>query len=170
MKLFFGLLSSRMDKRGFTCGESALDAYLHRQANQDMKRGFATVIVARTETAPDKIIGYYTLSAASVLLDRLPESLACKMPRYPNVPAVRLGRLAVDSRLQGQHIGSLLVLDALRRSCANELAWALFLVDAKDERVSIFYEKFLFQRFTDNSLNLWMHRKQAENLITKIPA
>ncbi|WP_165177035.1 GNAT family N-acetyltransferase [Desulfovibrio sp. ZJ369] len=170
MKLLFGLLSPAMEKSGFACGEAALDTYLQKLASQDMKRGFATVIVARTETDPKKIIGYYTLSAASVLLDNVPEEMARNMPRYPNIPAVRLGRLAVASGMQGQHIGSLLVLDALRRSCLNELAWALFLVDAKNERVAAFYEKFLFQRFADNTLHLWMHRKQAENLITQIPA
>ena len=87
------------------------------------------------------------------------------MPRYPAVPAIRLGRLAVASTLQGQHIGSLLVLDALRRSCSNELAWAIFLVDAKEERSVTFYEKFLFKRFAQRPLSLWMHRKQAERIV-----
>lgn len=164
MKLLFGLLSPGMDKSGFACGEDALDSYLQKLAGQDMKRGFASVIVARTETAPKKIIGYYTLAAASVLLDNVPKEVARKMPRYPSIPAIRLGRLAVASSMQGQHIGSLMVLDALRRSCVNELAWALFLVDAKNERVAAFYEKFLFQRFEDNDLHLWMHRKQAKAL------
>ena len=166
MKLLFGLLSPDMDKSGFTCGEAALDTYLQKLASQDMKRGFATAIVARAETAPNKIIGYYTLSAASVLLDNVPAEMARKMPRYPNIPAVRLGRLAVASGMQGQHVGSLMVLDALRRSCANELAWALFLVDAKNERIAAFYERFLFQRFSDNALHLWMHRKQVKAFCT----
>lgn len=90
--------------------------------------------------------------------------MARKMPRSPNIPAVRLGRLAVASGMQGQHVGSLMVLDALRRSRANELAWA-FLVDATNECVAAFYEKFLFQHFADNEVHLWIHRKQAERLI-----
>lgn len=57
-----------------------------------------------------------------------------------------------------------MVLDALRRSCANELAWAV-LVDATNERTAASYEKFLFQRFADNEVHLWIHRKQAERLI-----
>lgn len=83
MKLLFGLLSPDMDRSGFACGETALDSCLQKLAGQDMKRGFATVIVARAETAPNKIIGYYTLSAASVFLDNVSEELARKMPRYP---------------------------------------------------------------------------------------
>ena len=164
MKLLFGVLSPEMDKNGFTCGVSALDTYLQKLASQDMKRGFATAIVARAETAPNKIIGYYTLSAASVLLNNVPEEMARKMSRYPNIPAIRLGRLTVSSGIQGQHVGSLMVLDALRRSCRNELAWAIFLADAQRESEAIFYEKFLFQRFQENTLTLWMLRRQAEKL------
>lgn len=135
MKLLFDLLTPDMEKGGFTCGEPALDAYLHKQASQDMRRGFATVIAARQEVNPQKIVGFYTLSAASIILTSLPNGTGRKMPRYPSVPAIRLGRLAVDASKQGQHIGSLLVLDALRRACRNELAWAIFLVDAKKRKI-----------------------------------
>ncbi|MBD5640940.1 MAG: GNAT family N-acetyltransferase [Desulfovibrio sp.] len=86
------------------------------------------------------------------------------MPRYPSVPAVRIGRLAVEVSKQGKHIGSLLVLDAMRRALKNELAWAVFLVDAKNERAAIFYEKFLFKRFLDNSLALWLLRRNVEEI------
>lgn len=133
------------------------------QAGQDQKRGFATVVIASDTQTPDKVIGFYTLAAASVLLTNIPEAEARRMPRYPAVPAIRLGRLAVASAFQGQHMGSLLVLAALRRSCCNELTWAIFLVDAKGERTVAFYEKFLFRRFAPSAL-LWMHRKQAERI------
>lgn len=166
MSLLFGPLRRDMEKRGFTCGDPALDAYLQKQAGQDMKRGFATVVTAREASRPDTIIGFYTLCTASILLTSLPEETAHKMPRYPSVPAIRLGRLAVSSSMQGQRIGSLLVMNALHRACRNELAWAVFLVDAKNDQIAKFYEKFLFKPFAENQLSLWMHRKQAERLVT----
>ncbi len=164
MTLIFERLSSDMDKKKFSCGESDLDNYLQKQANQDMKRGFATVIAAYKSSAPKTVIGFYTLCAASIVLTTLPDNIIHKMPRYPHVPAIRLGRLAVHKDIQGQKIGSLLMLDALRRSCRNEMAWAFFLVNAKHERAAHFYKKFYFQPFCKNSLTLWMHRKQAEKL------
>jgi ribosomal protein S18 acetylase RimI-like enzyme len=164
MNLLFGLLTPDMDKSGFACGEPALDAYLQKQAGQDVKRGFATVVAARESSSPNVIAGFYTLCAASILLTALPEDIARKMPRYPSVPAIRLGRLAVSAAMQRQHIGSLLVMDALLRACRNELAWAALLVDAKSDLAAAFYEKFLFQRFQENNFSLWMHRKQAEAL------
>lgn len=168
MSLFFGLLTPDMDRSGFACGEPALDAYLRKQAGQDMKRGFATVVAARGSDRPDSVLGFYTLAAASIVLTALPEESARKMPRYPEVPAIRLGRLAVSSSAQRQHVGSLLVLDALRRSCRAELAWAVFLVDAKHDNAAAFYEKFHFRRFHENRLSLWMHRKQAEALVKNL--
>ena len=165
MSLLFGLLTPEMDRNGFSCGEPALDTYLQKQAGQDMKRGFATVVVARESLAPDVIVGFYTLCAASILLVDLPESISRKMPRYPSVPAIRLGRLAVATAYQRQHIGSLLVMDALRRACSTEMAWAALVVDAKNDQVVTFYEKFLFQRFKENRLSLWMHRKQAGGIV-----
>ena len=143
-----------LSRDGFSCGNKNLDVYWRMQAGQDQKRGFATVVIASDTQTPDKVIGFYTLAAASVLLTNIPEAEARRMPRYPAVPAIRLGRLAVASAFQGQHMGSLLVLAALRRSCCNELTWAIFLVDAKGERTVAFYEKFLFRRFAPSAFAL----------------
>jgi ribosomal protein S18 acetylase RimI-like enzyme len=165
MTLRFALLDGMHERKNFCCGEPALDAYMRQQAAQDMKRGFATVIVAAEQTAPSTIVGYYTLSAASILLSDLPESMLRRMPRYPDVPAVRLGRLAVSQDRQKQHIGSLLLLDSLYRACNTELGWAFFIVDAKNEHVASFYEKFQFSTFADTKKHLWMTRRQAEHLV-----
>ncbi len=165
MTLRFALLDGSLERKNFCCGESVLDAYLRQQAAQDMKRGFATVIVATEEAAPSKVIGYYTLSAASLVLSDLPEAVLRRMPRYPDVPAVRLGRLAVSQDRQRQHIGSLLLLDSLYRACNTELAWAFFIVEAKNEQVANFYEKFQFSPFVNTKKHLWMPRRQAERLV-----
>ena len=167
MKLVFSLLTPDMDRNGFACGEAALDAYLQKQAGQDMRRGFATVIAAREPSNPEKVIGFYSLAAASVLLDARPEATARKMPRYPSVPAIRLGRLAVTQEMQGRHVGSLLVWDAMQRCCRNELAWAVLLVDAKSDRLAAFYEKFLCRRFSDRQCSLWISRRQVEHLLAR---
>ena len=53
-----------------------------------------------------QIAGYYTLASASILLSDLPETLAKKLPRYPSVPAVRMGRLAVSDSFKGKGLGA----------------------------------------------------------------
>ena len=89
---------------------------------------------AKGETA-----GYYTLASVSVSLADLPDALAKKLPRYPSVPAVRMGRLAVDQAFKGEGLGSALLADALRRAATAGIAAYAFVVDAKDEAAARFY-------------------------------
>ena len=165
MSFIFTRLGPSHSREGFACGEPSLDRYLRKNAGQDAKKGFATVIVATRDGQPTKVLGYYALAAASVPFGRLPEEVAQKLPRYPEVPALLLGRLAVDTQCQRQHLGAYLLLDAMQRALANELAWAFFLVHAKHERAKNFYLKFLFHPFQDNPDHLWLSRKQVANLL-----
>ena len=87
------------------------------------------------------------------------------MPRYRNVPAILLGWLAVALPMQNRRIGSLLLFDAIKRAGAGGIAWAIFLVDAQNERATAFYEKFRFLRFHHAPHSLWITRKQAESLL-----
>lgn len=63
-----------------------------------------------------RIAGYYTLASASLLLADLPASTGKKLPRHPTVPAVRMGRLAVDQGCKRQGLGGALLADALDRA------------------------------------------------------
>ena len=87
------------------------------------------------------------------------------MPRYPYVPALLLGRLAVSKEVQCKHIGSLLVYDAMKRLCRSDLAWEFMIVDAKNIRICSFYERFMFARFSENSYKMWINIKQVKKIL-----
>lgn len=70
--------------------------------------------------------------------------IAKKLPRYPVVPAVLLGRLAVERRYQGQGLGGILLADALMRTARAELGVFAMVVDAKDEAAQSSYEHYGF--------------------------
>ena len=91
-------------------------------------------------------MGYYTLSASPVSVSELPETLAKKLPRYPQLPVTLLGRLAVDQSLKGKGMGQFLLMDALRRSldASAGIAAMAVVVDAKDEVAASFYRRFGF--------------------------
>lgn len=131
-------LHAEHDRRAFDCGVTALDRYLREQASQDVRRRVATCFVACAQDG--RIAGYYTLASASVLLNELPPDLRKKLPRYPTVPAVRLGRLAVDRDFKGSGLGAALLADALTRAARSEIAAYAMLVDAKDQAASAFYQ------------------------------
>ena len=129
----------------FECGELALDEYLQRYASQDIKRGVARVFVALPLEQPQVAAGFYTLSAASVAADTLPEKWRKKLPRYP-APVALLGRLAVSQQFHGQGLGSILLVDACKRVAAasETLAVAAIVVDAKSPKAAAFYQHFGF--------------------------
>lgn len=148
------------DRAAFSCGEQALDNYIRQQASQDVRRGVARVFVA-VETAaagsPTLVAGYYTLSAASFAKADLPQSLAKRLPHYP-VPAAILGRLAVDRNHQGQKLGKLLLFDAFNQvvQANRRVAILALIVDAKNQSVATWYEKYGFERFPTSPLRLFI--------------
>lgn len=101
-------LGSSHNRAGFSSEVPALDRYLVQQAGQDIARHVAAVFVLIEPPSP-AVIGFYTLAATSVLLQALPPSVVKKLPRYPQVPATLLGRLAVDAGARGRGYGSLLI-------------------------------------------------------------
>ena len=121
----------------------------------DVRRRVATCFVA-IDSATHRIAGYYTLSAGSISLASLPEPTAKKLPRYPHVPVVRIGRLAVDREFQGKKLGSALLFDALVRSLDSEIAAFAAVIDAKDEAAVQFYERHGFEKLSSDGKLLFL--------------
>jgi predicted GNAT family N-acyltransferase len=132
-------LGEHHNRTDFSCGVDALDRYLQKQASQDASKHAAAVFVATPDGTT--IAGFYTLSAHVIRLADLPENVAKKLPRYPNVPATLLGRLAVSTRFRGRNLGQLLLLDAFKRVVASsrDVASAAVVVDAKEDQARQFY-------------------------------
>ena len=148
----------------FSCGVPALDAYLQRQATQDMEKHAAVVYIGVIE--PPAIAGYYTLSQFSIDLVHLPETLAKRLPRYPVVPATLLGRLAISRSRQGQRIGEILLFDALHRSLrqSTHLASTGVLVDAKSESATAFYRQYGFVPILNAANRLFLPMQTIEQM------
>jgi len=161
MKYVVVPLDETHPRRDFSCGVPDLDRYLHERAGQDIRRYYAALFVALDVTT-GKILGYYTLSNTSVNLTDVPESLRKTLPKYPEIPAIRLGRLAVDKSVQHKRLGAKLVADAVIRSRFNVSAWAIMVVDAKEEQVCMFYKKFGFSELLDDDKRLYIMRKKLD--------
>jgi GNAT superfamily N-acetyltransferase len=134
------------DRAAFSCGNAVLDRYLREQATQDSRRNVARVFVAVTPDRPERIAGYFTLSATSVAASDLAPELAKRLPRYP-IPAALIGRLAVDRSFGRRGLGSILVADAIGKAMAamETLAITVVVVDPIDEDARAFYAAFGFR-------------------------
>ena len=157
-------LGAHHDRASFSSGEPSLDHYISRQASQDARRRVARVFVASGEP-PQRIAGYYTLSAASFEKDDLPAELAKRLPHYP-VPAAVIGRLAVDLRSQGHGIGETLLLDAIHRvvRAGDTIGVYAVVVDALHDRASAFYERYGFTPFPSEPRRLFLPLRTFEQL------
>jgi GNAT superfamily N-acetyltransferase len=160
-------LGAHHDRTAFACGEEALDAYLRQRARQDDERNVAKVFVL-VDSHDNRLAGYYTLSASAVQLDALPPDARRKLPRYPLVPVVLLGRLAADRQYHGQGLGEALLFDALRRAFdvgTQQIAATAVIVDALHERARPFYGRHGFHRFGDDEFRLFLMMETISRLL-----
>lgn len=143
-------LSKAHDRNSFDCGEPALDDYLQRFARQNHESGGAKTFVAVEESVPKTILGFYTLSPASIDYARAPDIVRRGLGRY-DVPVFRLGRLAVATSVQGRGLGGGLLLAAGRRCLAvsAEVGGVALLIDAKSDRAAAWYEGYGAVRLAD---------------------
>jgi GNAT superfamily N-acetyltransferase len=150
-------LNKNHDRPNFQCGVDALDRYLKKQARQDIKRHVSRVFIATTPDNPKKVIGYYTLSSLSIELNQLPEKLSRKLPKH-QLPAALIGRLAVSQTAQGKGFGKMLLADAIKRTLAvsDEIAIYAIVVDAISSDARRFYERFGFNRLSDEINRLFL--------------
>jgi len=116
------------------------------------------------------VIGYFTLSATSVDLSALPEDLRRRSGKYPVVPGVLVGRLAVDQTLRGAGIGGALLADALRRALRTGVGVKLVVVDALNDGAVRFYEHYGFRRFDDTPMRLYIAVDALRQLYPDTPA
>ena len=145
----------RHDRKSFDCGVKALNNYLQMMASQQSSRDNTRTFVLEDDKNPSVIIGYYTLTMASIDLTALPADLQKK---HQNVHSSGLiARLAVDKRYKGKGFGEWLLVDALKKLlyASDSVAFPLIVVDAKDG-ASDFYKKFGFVPFLDEKNRLFI--------------
>jgi GNAT superfamily N-acetyltransferase len=152
----------RHDGSRFACGNPELDAYIRGRVERDEldHTAAAYVLVDPAEpAAARRVIGYFTLNSFA-----LPKRQARRRDRqhhlgaYDPVPAVLIGRLALDAAFQGQGLGSVLLVAALTRVLAvrEQLGVAVVVVHAIDDAAAAFYEHQGFVRFRDEPNHLYL--------------
>ena len=148
-------IEKRHDRAGFDCGDGDLNGFLQLHARKSHEKGGAKTFLAIDDTDNTKILGFYSLSPASIAYERTPEIVKRGLARY-EVPVFRLGRLAVDKSVQGEGLGGQLLLAAGRRGLyvAAEAGGVALLIDAKNERVAKWYASYGAVPLLDAPLSL----------------
>ncbi len=151
-------LSRSHDRDGFDCGSEPLNLFLKQTARQHAARGISRtfVLVDESLAEPKPILGFFALNLCQIQSEALPPDEARKMPRH--VSGVRLGRLAVGRGLQGQGLGKILLVAAMKKflDIFYTAGGIGLFVDAKDQKAKAFYEHFGFVPLPSNELELFL--------------
>src|ERR1700676_2671046 len=136
-------ITKKHDRASFDCGEPSLNGFLRQHARQSHDKGAAKTFLAISNLDGKTILGFYSLSPASLEYARTPEIIRKGLARH-DVPVFRLGRLAVNRTVQGQGLGGQLILAAGRRCllAATEVGGVALLIDAKNEWAAKWYASF----------------------------
>jgi GNAT superfamily N-acetyltransferase len=154
------------DREAFDCGEAALNEFLRRYARKSHELGGAKTFLAIDDGDHKTVLGFYSLSPASVEYARTPEVVKHGLARY-DVPVFRLARVAVDRRMQGQGLGGQLLLAAGRRCllASAEVGGVALLIDAKTERAARWYAGYGAVPMLDAPLSLLLPLKTIETAL-----
>ena len=151
------LNSARQDRTGFDSGELALDDWLRRYAGQNRRRdAAATWVIAKPE---DEVVAYASLAMTAINRSAAPQPVAKQAP--DPVPALLLGRLAVDHRYAGLGVGTALVAHVLATAVelSAKAACRAVVVTALHAQARAWWERLGFHSFhpddpTDTDLYL----------------
>lgn len=140
---------------GFDSGEASLDRYLIDRALANHVSDLARCYVC-VESEDNQVVGYYTLSAVAIEHAELPGRARRNAPNP--VPAVLLGRLAVNRKTQGTGLGRLLVRDAILSTlaAADRIGVRLLIVHALHDEAAAFYAALGFKPSPTDPLHLYL--------------
>jgi GNAT superfamily N-acetyltransferase len=155
-------LAPEHDLDSFDSGVPPLDDWLKRRARTNEAEG-----ASRTFVFCDgmRVAGYYSLAAGSVMQAQANGRIRRNMP--DPVPAILLGRLAIDRGWQGKGLGADLLRDAVMRAAAaaGTIGVRAILVHAISDGAKAFYEKHGFRPSPVDPMTLMTTIADAERAL-----
>ncbi|PCJ80376.1 MAG: GNAT family N-acetyltransferase [Bacteroidetes bacterium] len=155
-KLSLELLSETKVIRPFDCGDHDLNSFLLNESKNFKKNLLATTYIVQT---PKFTVGYFSLLNDKVSKKESQSNRKWKqkftesMPQgkqFKSYPAVKIGRLAVDVKMNGEGLGSLMIQYVKETFRKSQKSGCKFItVDAYRDSLK-FYEKNGFEYLTKN--------------------
>lgn len=151
------------DRSTFDCEKPSLNNYLQRTATKAQRTGASKTFVGLLD---GQVAGYYSLSATSISYESLPKPHKDLDIRHP-VPAILLGRWAVDKNFRKRGFGPHLLLDAMKRSvlAAEHIGVVAFVVDPLDvEAKNLYMTRYGFKALQNVEDKLYLPMQTVRDI------
>ena len=150
MNLLIESLTRGHNRKSFDCGGDEVTRFLREKALQDQERDLSrTMVLVNPTESENAIIGYHTLVMMQVRQEEIPDD----RPRITRgIPVILLGQIGIDVKFQAQGFGDLLLTDVQARvdEISQKVGIRALMLDARNERLAIWYEKHDFIRFPNS--------------------
>ena len=162
----------RHDRSGFDSGVEQLNNFLNLSAKTRQKNHMTRVYVA-VLPGETTILGYHAINVGMMNVAELAK-LPRGTPNHGEIPVLFLGQVAVDLKVQGLGIGSMLMHHVFEKArvIADEVGCHAVLLDVmSDWDADIFakrknwYEEFGFQSVASNEARMFMTMKKIRQII-----
>lgn len=157
---------AKHDRAAFSSGVPQVDRYLKETASRLMKGGTVKVfVIVEPQRSPDEILGFYSINAHSVQGRDLPKRYQRFALADGKLPAAFIGMIGVAEAVQGQGIGSRLLIDALNGAylASQRVGTAMVILDILDcgnsqavARRQRLYASFGFQSLPSQPLRMFL--------------
>lgn len=160
------LLKKEHDLSSFDSGEPVLDDWLRQRAWNNLQMAASrTYVICPPEST--RVVGYFAIAMGQLLAQDATGAMRRNMPKY--IPAVTLGRLAIDLSCRGQGLGRALLKEVVRRSlvASAEVSARLLIVHAISPAAEAFYLHHGFTRLPIDSPTLALDLLKLQKLATQ---
>lgn len=135
-------LSVRHNTDSFNCTNHDLNDFLKNDALENQEQMVSRTYVCLYEK---QLVGFYTLTTDIIEVQHVEKTHRWDGYKHKRYPAIKLARLAVDSRFERNGVGRLLLSAAvsIALNVSQHVGCRYMTVDAKQEAIG-FYEKHGF--------------------------
>jgi GNAT superfamily N-acetyltransferase len=164
-------LHNEHDLSEFNCNHIDLNEFLQEKAYKQMA---AKINVSYVILYQSKIIAYFTIAADSIRTKNIwpedDEALKGKGITYKSLPALKLGRLAVDLRYQNMGLGSYLLENIIRKAqdLSESIGLRYITVDAYIPSLNFYIERYFILFPKEDKKIRRYHEKPNENYTVSI--
>ena len=139
----------------FDCGDEDMNRFLRHFARQGHELHTAKTYCAIDNSDPGHVLGFYTLTTASVGIQLIPPSLTKGLARH-DVGGYKLARIATDTHVAGQGLGGQLLSAAALRClrASHEVGGHVLYIDAKSDRAAQWYASYGAEPLANHQLTL----------------